>query len=419
MISGGMPEDLERIVRVCLALGSERDLDRLLDLILREACALVRADRATLFLIDSLSGELVSRIAQGAGEIRMPIGRGIAGTVAASGKAINIAQAHDDERFDSDNDRRSGYQTRSILCLPLVDHRDVVVGVIQVLNRLDGQAFGLHDEHLLAALCAQAAVSIGSARLMEAELERQRFARDLELARTIQLSLQPHEPPAIPGWRFAGFGRSCDQTGGDYYDFLPVGADGCDVVIGDVSGHGIGSALLMSTARASLRALHAPTADPGAILTRLNSLLEQDMADDTFMSFLYARLGTDGACALVNAGHEPPLFHRVETGFDEFEVGGLLLGMLPDMSYEMTAMPPLNPGDLMVLFTDGIFEAQASPDFVQFGIERMRAVVAQHARHGAAAVRDAVVSAVDTWLGGQPQHDDMTLVVVERLRVDA
>ena len=409
-------DDLARIVRVCTALGSERDLGRLLDVILVEACALVRADRASLFLVDAARGELVTRIAQGAGEIRLPMGRGIAGTVAATAKLINIPSAYDDPRFDRDNDVRSGYRTRSILCLPLIDHHDSVVGVIQVLNRIEGEHFSAHDEMLLAALCAQAAVSISSAKLMQAELLSQRMARDLELARQIQLSLLPESPPDVAGWRFAAFGRSCDQTGGDYHDFLPTSDGGCDVVLGDVSGHGIASAMLMSTARAFLRALHQLEPDPGAIITRMNSLLEHDMADDAFMSFIYARLGADGSCALVNAGHEVPLHYRPGRGFAEIDVGGMLMGLLPDMDYSLTSIEPLLPGDVLVLFTDGIFEAQAPPGYEQYGMERMRLVVEQHAASGAVAVRDAIVSDVDRWLAGHPQHDDMTLVVVERVR---
>ncbi len=408
-----LSNDLARIVRVCTALGSERDLDRLLDLILDEACALVKADRASLFLCDGASGDLTTRIAQGASVIRLPRGRGIAGTVAETRQTINIADAYADKRFDPENDRRSGYRTVSILCMPLIDHRDVVVGVIQVLNRQGGEPFSEHDELLLAALCAQAAVSIGTATLMKAEVERERLARDLALAQQIQSSLLPDGAPAIAGWDLAGYNRQCDQTGGDYYDFLPT-VDGCDAVIGDVSGHGVAAALLMSTARAFLRALHELEPDPGRILTRMNALLERDMADDTFMSFVYARLGSDGSCGLVNAGHEPPLFYRTGIGFDQVDIGGLLLGMLPDMIYDLTPVVPLVPGDLLVLFTDGIFEAQAPPHFEQFGMERLQAVIAAHATEGASAVRDAIIAAVTDWLAGTPPHDDMTLVVCAR-----
>jgi sigma-B regulation protein RsbU (phosphoserine phosphatase) len=300
-----------------------------------------------------------------------------------------------------------------MLCMPLIDHEDAVVGVIQVLNRNDGP-FTTHDQQLLGALCAQAAVSIVSTRLMRAEVERQRLERDLELARQIQIALLPDTPPAIPGWRLAGYSRSCDKTGGDYYDFLPT-ADGCDVVIGDVSGHGLGAAMLMSTARAFLRALHEQEPNPGRIITRMNALLERDMADDAFMSFFFARLTQDGGCALVNAGHEPPLIYRTGRGVDEIEIGGLLLGMLPDMAWEPTEVPKLAPGDLIVLFTDGIFEAQAPPRFEQFGIARMKDIIERTASQGALAVREALIAAVEAWLGGHSPHDDMTLVVAQHL----
>jgi sigma-B regulation protein RsbU (phosphoserine phosphatase) len=405
--------DLDRVVRVCTALGSERDPDRLLDLILHEACALVRADRASLFLVDTEHRELVTRIAQGTDEIRLPLGRGIAGTVAVTAKPVMIDDAYADPRFDPEHDRRSGYRTCTMLCMPLIDHEDAVVGVIQVLNRNDGP-FTTHDQQLLGALCAQAAVSIVSTRLMRAEVERQRLERDLELARQIQIALLPDTPPAIPGWRLAGYSRSCDKTGGDYYDFLPT-ADGCDVVIGDVSGHGLGAAMLMSTARAFLRALHEQEPNPGRIITRMNALLERDMADDAFMSFFFARLTQDGGCALVNAGHEPPLIYRTGRGVDEIEIGGLLLGMLPDMAWEPTEVPKLAPGDLIVLFTDGIFEAQAPPRFEQFGIARMKDIIERTASQGALAVREALIAAVEAWLGGHSPHDDMTLVVAQHL----
>lgn len=168
-------------------------------------------------------------------------------------------------------------------------------------------------------------------------------------------------------------------------------------------------------ARAFLRALHQLEPDPGAIITRMNSLLEHDMADDAFMSFIYARLGPDGSCSLVNAGHEVPLHYRPGLGFLRIDVGGLLMGLLPDMDYRVTAIESLQPGAVRVLFTDGIFEAQAPPAYEQYGQERMRAVVEQHAGAGAAAVREALVSEVDRWLAGHAQHDDMTLVVVERV----
>lgn len=410
-----LARDLQAIMAVSRAMGSERDLGRLLDLILGACTSIVGADRASLFIADHERHELWSRIAQGAAEIRLPIGSGIAGTVAASGQAINIPSAYDDSRFSPDHDRRTGYRTRSILCMPLVSHTGTVVGVIQALNKRDGSAFSAYDEQILSALCAQAGVAIDNAQLIARDLERQRLAREMELARQIQLSLLPASEPEVPGWRFAAWARSCDQTGGDYYDFI-AGDDGAvDVVVGDVSGHGIAAAMLMSTARASLRALHQPGGEPGALMRRLNALLERDMADDAFMTMAVARLGADGSCRYVSAGHEPPLVHRGGAGFDEPGGTQLMLGVLDDVEYEAYPISALRRGDLLVLLTDGISEAHAPPHSELWGNDALRATVADAAARGAVAVRDAVVAALDAHLGGHPQHDDMTLVIAERL----
>jgi serine phosphatase RsbU (regulator of sigma subunit) len=404
--------DFQTIMAVSRAMGSERDLDRLLGLILGAAADLVGADRASLFLVDAERGELWTRIAQHAQEIRLPLGSGIAGSVATTGATINIPEAYSDPRFNPDNDRRSGYRTHSILCMPLRSHREAVVGVIQVLNRRDARPFDAYDEQVLAALCSQAAVAIDNAQLIQRDRERERLARDMELARQIQLSLLPLEAPAFPGWAFRAYARSCDQTGGDYHDFIPV-AGSLDVVVGDVSGHGLGAAMVMSTARALLHALEENPGDPGALVTRLNRLLERDLADDTFMSLLLSRLGADGSCAYVSAGHEPPLVWRAGRGFDPPGDTDFLLGMLDDTVYTAQVLPALTRGDLLVQFTDGIFEAQR-PDGDLFGMERLRDTVAAHATEGASAVCAAVVAAVQAHLGSAPAHDDITLVVAER-----
>jgi sigma-B regulation protein RsbU (phosphoserine phosphatase) len=409
-----LTRDLQTIMAVSRAMSSERDLDLLLDLILMAVSELVGADRASLFLVDGERGELWTRISQGADTIRLPLGSGIAGSVATSGRSINIPHAYEDARFNPDNDRRSGYITRSILCMPLKNYSDQVVGVIQALNKVDGQPFTAYDEEVLSALCGNAAVSIENAQLIARDRERQRLERDMELARQIQLSLLPERPPVLPGWRIACWAKSCDQTGGDYFDFIPPADGGLDAVVGDVSGHGIAAALLMSTARAFLRALHERGDEPGLMVTRLNRLLENDLNDESFMSLVLARLADDGGCSFVAAGHEPPLIWRGARGFDSLESSGLPLGMLDDSTYQATAVPPLATGELMVLFTDGIFEVQAPPDFTPWGLDEMRAVVAAHAAQGAQAVCDAVVAAATAWLHGHPAHDDMTLVVIER-----
>lgn len=406
--------DLETILAVSRSMGSERQLDRLLDLICAAVTDLIQAERTSLFLVDRERGELWSTVAQNSTAIRLPIGSGIAGSVAATGTAINIPSAYDDPRFNPENDKRSGFRTRSILCMPLVNYSGAVVGVIQTLNKRNGQAFGAYDEQVLSALCSQAGVAIDNTQLIAAELERQRLEHELAIAANIQAGLLPDRAPEVPGWRFAAFAKPCDETGGDYFDYLPR-SGGIDVVVGDVTGHGIGAALLMSTARAFLRALHsAMGGDLGAVVTRFNVLLEQDMADDTFLSLAACRLGEHGACSYIAAGHEAPLVWRAATGtFDALESTGLLLGLIDSETYAEVALAPLKAGDLVLLFTDGLWEC-SDPSGQPLGLERLRTVVAGAAPRGAEAVRDALVAASLAHLGGNSPADDLTLVVVER-----
>jgi sigma-B regulation protein RsbU (phosphoserine phosphatase) len=421
-VSGPGPEDAEdlladlrTVLSVSRAMGAERDLDRLLALIVHAVTELVDAERTTLFLVDRQRGELWSRIAEGAQTIRIPIGRGIAGAVAASGVSVNIPSAYDDPRFDPANDQRSGFRTRSILCTPLTNHQGEVVGVIQALNQRAGRPFDARDEDLLESLGSQAAVAIENAWLIAAEAERQRLLADLDLARSIQQSLLPRSLPQVPGWRFAAWNRSCDQTGGDYHDLLPAADGAVDLVVGDVSGHGVGAALHMTAARAFLHALHEQGTPAGSLMRSLNRLIGRDMADDAFMTLAICRLAADGGLAFTAAGHEPPRILRRATGrWERWESTGPALAILPDPQFETVVVPPLDPGDLVLLLTDGIPEAAAPATSEWFGDARLEAAAASAAERGPEAVRDAVIAALDAWLAGTPQHDDQTLLIAER-----
>ena len=143
-----LSQDLRTILQVSRAMTLEHDLDRLLDVIVEAVTDLVGSDRTSLFIVDAEAKELWTQTAQGSERIRLPIGSGIAGTVAITGETINIEDAPNDSRFNSDNDKRSGYSTKSILCMPLVSHNDLIVGVLQTLNKKHEPCFSSYDEDI-------------------------------------------------------------------------------------------------------------------------------------------------------------------------------------------------------------------------------------------------------------------------------
>jgi phosphoserine phosphatase RsbU/P len=407
-----LTQDLNTVLSVSRAMTAERNLDALLDLIVDAATSLVHADRTSLFIVEG--DQLWTRIAQGRDAITLPIGRGIAGTVADTGEIINIPDAYADDRFNPEYDKASGYTTRSILCMPLLSYSGGIVGVVQTLNKDSGKPFEHYDEELLGALCSQAAVAIEKTQLISKDRERQQLLRDMELARCIQLGLIPAQPPEQSGWRYAAWQDSCDQTSGDYYDFIENDSHVCDTIVGDVSGHGIGAALIMSTARAFLRGLYRNNDQLDGIMADLNDLLEADMADDIFMTMCITRLLSDGHWCYVSAGHEAPTLVRKDGHIEDVEVDtGIMLGVMPGMPYPCVSGPQLDVGDKIVMFTDGLFEA-FNADGKELGVEALNAFLSKHSGLQADVYAQRIREYIYEHLGDEPAQDDLTCVVMER-----
>jgi serine phosphatase RsbU (regulator of sigma subunit) len=408
-------DDLTRLLAVAQAMTAEKDLDRLLALIVRETTELLNADRSTLFLLDEENDELYSRIAEGAGirEIRFPADRGIAGHVASTGNIINIPDAYQDDRFNQDIDRKTGYKTDTILCAPLISHDERTIGVIQVLNRRGGP-FCDSDEQLLLAMGSYAAVTLDNARLVQHYVEKQKMEQSLAIAREVQEGLYPSEGMTKAGVQVNGWYRTCDETGGDYYDYFELLDGRIAIVVGDVSGHGIGPALLMAATRATLRGLAVSGIEPNIILTRLNELMCPDMGEGRFVTLFYGVIDPgSGEMQYASAGHDPPLLFAKDGSVTELDSTGLPLGILDDAVYEPGGLIVLEEGGILFLSTDGIWEA-ANPEGDAFGRERlMETARANLGRSSEILVRE-IVDAMEKHVGDGVVHDDLTLVTATR-----
>lgn len=421
--AGARAEDLVHVLEVTRQMAAERDLVALLNLIIERTTDVMDADRSSLFLIDRERGELWSKIAQGAeqAEIRFPIGVGIAGSVAQTGVGANIPDAYADPRFNRAFDRKTGYRTRSVLCLPLREIDGEVVGVIQVLNKRDGKPFTASDEYLLSTLAAQAGVALNRARLLESYVEAQKLKQEMKLASEIQRSLLPAAPPALPGFEIAAFCKSADQTGGDYYDFLDADAPAgrCGIAIGDVSGHGLGAALVMVAARAMLRSLFTAGAELKAIVERMNVLLAHDLDPTRFMTFFLGVLESEPRrIRFTNAGHEPPIIYRPAAPDGpqilQLETTGMMLGVVETMEYPEGEAVALAADDVVLFCTDGLFEARDLAGEL-FGVERMIGCLEEFAGRSAPGIVDGIARRLRAFTGSAPQADDLTFVVVKVL----
>lgn len=243
--------------------------------------------------------------------------------------------------------------------------------------------------------------------------------KSLELARDVQQHLLPARPPRIDGYDIAGASIYCDQTGGDYLDYVELGRNGGDlgIAVGDVAGHGVPAALLMTTARALLRGYAGEAKHPCDLVDEVNIHLSRDIQGGKFMTlFLMVLSQQSRTLEYVCAGHEPAFYYCPESDdFHDLKEGGIPLGIDAKWRYEAHSVEGcLMPGRVLVVATDGLWEAR-NPDGEMFGKERIRALVREYHHETAERIRIAVTDAVEAFRAGEPAADDVTVAVVKVL----
>ncbi len=424
-------ERTAKLLELSRRLAGTGDLQSILSLVIDALRDLLDADRATVFEFDEKSQELFTQVAHGIGSgdapkvIRIPMSAGIAGAAATTRRIVNIPDAYEDARFNRAIDQKTGYRTRTILAIPLLDHDGKLVGVAQVLNRHEG-TFDRADEELATGLAANAAVAMRRGRLIEDRIERERLEQEMDVAKGIQAGTFPGEFPLIPGWDIAGESQPAEFCGGDAYDVVPLAGDavaapgedpdGYVLAIADATGHGIASALSSVQMRGMLRLglrLRQPIVK---IAEEVNAQLCEDLPNGRFVTAWFARLdGRTGDVHTVSAGQGPILHYRRAT--DDF--ASTSADMPP---FGVAALPytdadsqrhSMAPGDVLVAITDGFYEA---PDAERslFGEERVQDIVRANRDRPAREIFEAIKSAVHDFSGHRPLEDDQTGLIVKR-----
>ncbi len=425
------PDAVAKLLAVSRRLAETADLAEVLSTVIDALRDLLDAERATVFEFDAAAEELFTQVAhglggkEGPGVIRIPASRGIAGAAATTRAVVNIPDAYADERFNREVDLRTGFRTRTILAVPLLDHEGNLVGVAQVLNRRGG-AFRPVDEHLAAGLAAQAAVAIRRGRLIEDRVARERMERDLMAARSIQQSSFPTALPEVPGWQVAAASEPAEQCGGDAYDVVPLSkgrivapedpADELVLLVADATGHGIGSALSAMQARAMLRLGLRLDEPMPRIVGETNRQLCQDLPMGRFVTGWYARVRlSDGQVECIAAGQGPILHYvRATDTFVTLPTDLPPMGVVPDDVPADRTLITMAPGDLLLALTDGYFESEG-PGREQWQQERAEALVRRMRDASAAQILSACNESMRKWCAGAPAADDRTAIILKRL----
>ena len=243
--------------------------------------------------------------------------------------------------------------------------------------------------------------------------ERGRLENEMSIARDIQMELLPKSFPNVAGLDMFAFTVPARHVGGDCYDVIDAGQGRLAVTIGDVSGKGTPAAILMANVQAAVRALSESNVPPAELIARVNRLVHGYTEESVFITFFYSVLDvTTGDLVYVNAGHNPPCVLRRDGTKDYLDKGGLIIGVVPDCEYEEGRIS-LNPGDDLVLYTDGITEA-TNIDDEMFGQTRLERLLIEHRHASAREIEEQVYTNIKDFAAGASQADDLTMVIVKR-----
>jgi len=412
---------LESLIDASKHLNTTFDLERLLALILHLATKNLAASRGTIYLIDKEKKELWSKVLKSDGpmEIRLALGTGIAGTVAVTGETVNLKDVRKDSRFFSGYDQRSGFRTRTMLCMPMRNRQGEIIGVFQIINKKNG-VFDHEDELFLEAFSEHAALAIENARLYLASLAHERMQKELQIAADIQQRLLPKEVKDIHGYDVSAVARPCAEVGGDFYDVVPLDDHRNAFIMADVAGKGVPAALLVSGLHASLHVFLQGRQGLSDrlwltdMMGRLNTLVFDNSPPEKFITLFVLILDSlTHSATYVNAGHNPPCVIRAaDRSVQHLEASGLPLGMLENMTYEALEVT-IAPGDALLLYTDGVTECMNSRG-EQYGEDRMHDVAMETPDINPHSLRDRLLQSVDAFAGGHSYADDLTLLILKR-----
>lgn len=423
--TGGGLRKLNQLLEATALLHSQLPLDEVLANMLDHAVSLTDADRGLLLEADA-TGALKVKLARRSGGLRLP-----PESLTPSQTAIQLALKQQapvitEDLAQADMDLQAAQsivaqRLRAVVVLPLfamsraktqesmIDiKRGHFLGVLYLDSRRP-TAFSKLDRQILDTLAAEAASILDNARLVERERERQRLEQEINIARDIQQALLPRNFPDNPNFAVTGINFPCLSVGGDYFDVFPLSDGRTAFVIADVSGKGLGAAILTTMLQGALSGMTLGT-DPARVFNHVNRFLCDHSEVGRYATVFFGLLDPDGHLEFINAGHPSPFLIRRGAAEEAFTEGSYPVGLVPEAEYTAACLK-LEPGDTLVLFTDGVTEAM-DPEEQLFGVPRLRQVLTGQTECPLEHLQKCILEAVENFTRGAHQADDLTLLIV-------
>ncbi|OLC41272.1 MAG: hypothetical protein AUH43_24845 [Acidobacteria bacterium 13_1_40CM_65_14] len=404
------------------ALGSGRVLDEVLALVLDSAIDVTGAERGFIMLANR-EKQLEFKMARARGKVTLPgrtfeTSRKIPETVFATGRQTIVEDLLDGELAQL-HTGTVALGIRHVLCTPLRLVRYVeraeqrgaeeIIGVLYLDSRERGALKSSAAQSALDTLSAEAALAIENARLYREALDKAKFEQELKVAAAIQQALLP--PPNRDGAFFSTAAASiaCRAVGGDFYDYVDLPSGEFGFIVGDVAGKGSPAALLAAAVLGMFSAEATYQGSAASLITRLNHGLFRRAIEARFLTTFYGTLGPNGRFTYCNAGHNAPILVS-SSGLRRLETGGVVLGLFEHAAFDEETLT-LQPGDLIVAFSDGVTEA-LNPAGEEFTDDRLIACVTSQKTNPPQAVMNALLADVRSFCADSPQSDDVTVVLV-------
>jgi phosphoserine phosphatase RsbU/P len=422
---GGGLRKLNLLLEATTLLHSQLPLDTVLGHMLDHAVSVTDADRGLLLEVDEATG-LKVRLARRSGGMRLP-----PESLSPSQTAIQLALRRQsavitEDLAQADMDLQAAQsivaqRLRAVVVIPLYAmsrantdqsminiKRGDFLGVLYLDSRRPA-AFSKLDRQILDALAADAASILDNARLVERERERQRLEQEIGIARDIQQALLPKNFRDYPHLSVSGINFPCLAVGGDYFDVFPLGDNRTAFLLADVSGKGLGAALCTNLLQGALSGMTLGT-DPARVFNHVNRFLCDHSEIGRYATMFFGILDDKGHLDYINAGHPSPFLIRHGVAEDVFTEGSYPVGLVPEAEYTAVSLK-LEPGDTLVLFSDGVTEAM-DPAEQLFGVPRLKEVLTGHMQTPLEELQKIVLESVENFAHGASQADDLTLLLV-------
>jgi len=415
-------EELSILNDIATAITSTQSLEQIIELIVKKCVKYLKVEQGAVMLLDEKDQQnpfhtMIRKQDSISNLLPYRLDAQLTGWMLKNKNPLMINNFESDTRFNFVSKQNQSltdknFPVKSLLSVPML-LKGKMIGLLTVFNKHTPAGFTNDDRRLLGIIAAQSAQVVENARLYHEEQAFIHLQEEMKLAYEIQVDLLPKSQPEIKGYQIAGKSVPAKEVGGDYYDFISVDDKHFAFCLGDISGKGIPAALLMANLQATLRGQTSFGKLCKDCIFFTNNMLFHSTAPSKFATLFYGILNPEtNQITYCNAGHNNPYLIEADGKMRKLNIGGIIVGIMADAQYDESTID-INPGEFLVLFSDGITEAVNNAE-EEFGDKRLTDIVLNNRTESVERIIDIIFREVKLFTGSSPQMDDMTVVIIKR-----